>query len=114
MKPLPLAFQCRSDRRSTRRIGIMAAILVGAGACAHRMPEVDVDPRPGWSDPVIAPFSGKYTDMGPFITLDGQRVYFSSIRPVNGVLRGDIDLWYVEHPGMSDAFENANEAPHER
>ena len=49
-----------------------------------------------WTTPVVAPFSGIHSDIDPFITPDGQRLYFSSIRPVDGVLRGDIDIWYVE------------------
>lgn len=49
-----------------------------------------------WTEPEIAPFSGEYSDIDPFITPDGSRLYFSSIRPVDGVLRGDIDIWYVE------------------
>ncbi len=49
-----------------------------------------------WTTPEVAPFSGQYSDIDPFITPDGQRLYFSSIRPVDGVLRGDIDIWYVE------------------
>ncbi len=49
-----------------------------------------------WSTPQVAPFSGVYSDIDPFLSPDGQRLYFSSIRPVDGVLRGDIDLWMVE------------------
>ncbi len=49
-----------------------------------------------WSEPVVASFSGVYSDIDPFLSPDGQRLYFSSIRPVNGVPRGDIDLWMVE------------------
>jgi len=49
-----------------------------------------------WTTPVVAPFSGQYGDIDPFISPDGQRLYFSSIRPVDGVNRGDIDLWMVE------------------
>jgi len=49
-----------------------------------------------WSAPVVASFSGRYSDIDPFLTPNGQRLYFSSIRPVDGVLRGDIDLWMVE------------------
>jgi Tol biopolymer transport system component len=49
-----------------------------------------------WTAPEVAPFSGRYSDIDPFIAPNGQRLYFSSIRPVNGVLRGDIDLWMVE------------------
>ncbi|CAN5875030.1 hypothetical protein BH18ACI5_BH18ACI5_26560 [soil metagenome] len=49
-----------------------------------------------WSAPVVASFSGTHSDIDPFITPDGQRLYFSSIRPGNGVNRGDIDIWMVE------------------
>ena len=49
-----------------------------------------------WTEPVVAPFSGTYSDIDPFITQDGRRLYFSSIRPVEGVERTDIDLWMVE------------------
>lgn len=52
-----------------------------------------------WSAPVIAPFSGVYSDIDPFITPDGQRMYFSSIRPVDGATRGDIDVWMMERAG---------------
>ena len=49
-----------------------------------------------WSTPTVAPFSGMYSDMDPYISPNGQRLYFSSIRPVDGVTRGDLDLWMVE------------------
>ena len=49
-----------------------------------------------WTTPEVAPFSGRYSDIDPFLAPNGERLYFSSIRPVDGVLRGDIDLWYVE------------------
>ena len=49
-----------------------------------------------WTEPVVAPFSGQYSDIDPFVTPDGRRLYFSSIRPVDGAARTDIDLWYVE------------------
>ena len=50
----------------------------------------------GWTTPRVAPFSGTYSDIDPFISPNGQRLYFSSIRPVDGVVNGDIDLWMVE------------------
>jgi Tol biopolymer transport system component len=49
-----------------------------------------------WTTPAVATFSGTHSDIDPFITPDGQRLYFSSIRPVNGATRGDIDIWMVE------------------
>lgn len=52
-----------------------------------------------WTAPEVAPFSGVYSDIDPFVTPDGRRVYFSSIRPVDGITRGDIDIWMVERAG---------------
>ena len=52
-----------------------------------------------WSAPEVASFSGVHSDIDPFITPDGARLYFSSIRPVAGAVRGDIDIWYVERSG---------------
>ncbi|MBL0940459.1 MAG: PD40 domain-containing protein [Gemmatimonadaceae bacterium] len=52
-----------------------------------------------WSTPIVAPFSGTHSDIDPFLSPDNQRLYFSSIRPVNGAARQDIDIWYVERRG---------------
>ena len=49
-----------------------------------------------WTTPEVAPFSGQYSDIDPFLSPNGERLYFSSIRPVDGVMRGDLDIWYVE------------------
>ena len=49
-----------------------------------------------WSEPVVAEFSGTYTDMDPFLSPDGRRLYFSSIRPIDGRMPADLDLWMVE------------------
>jgi hypothetical protein len=49
-----------------------------------------------WGTPEVAPFSGTYPDIDPFVAPDGMKVYFSSIRPVDGVERKDADLWVVE------------------
>ena len=49
-----------------------------------------------WSTPVVATFSGTYPDIDPFVTPDGQRLFFSSIRPVGGQARRDLDLWMLE------------------
>jgi hypothetical protein len=50
----------------------------------------------GWSTPEVAAFSGTYTDIDPFITPDGRRLYFSSIRPVDGVPKTVLDIFYME------------------
>ena len=41
-----------------------------------------------WSTPEVAPFSGQFSDADPFITLDGERLFFISTRPVNGKAKG--------------------------
>jgi Tol biopolymer transport system component len=51
----------------------------------------------GWSPPEVAPFSGTHADIDPFVTPDGRRLYFASIRPADdGAPRADVDLWVVE------------------
>lgn len=52
-----------------------------------------------WSEPRVAPFSGVYSDLDPFFSPDGRRLFFSSIRPVGGVEREDSELWVVERQG---------------
>lgn len=52
-----------------------------------------------WTAPVVASFSGQYPDIDPFVSPDGRRLFFSSIRPVDGQPRGDADLWVVEREG---------------
>lgn len=50
-----------------------------------------------WSPPEIASFSGRYNDADPFITKDGNILYFISNRPVQpGGAEKDFDIWKVE------------------
>lgn len=49
-----------------------------------------------WSRPVVAPFSGRYRDVDPFMTVDGKRLYFTSNRPTSPSATGSFDTWYVE------------------
>lgn len=49
-----------------------------------------------WSAGVPASFSGTYPDIDPFITPNGQRLYFSSIRPLDGMAKPDLDIFFVE------------------
>ena len=54
------------------------------------------DRRPsGWTAPRVASFSGVHSDFDPFVAPDGQTLYFSSMRPVNGQEKTDMDLWMV-------------------
>ncbi len=51
-----------------------------------------------WSAPSLVIFSGKYFDADPFITKDGNTLYFTSNRPVKDgdSIRPDTDIWKVE------------------
>lgn len=46
-----------------------------------------------WTAATPAEFSGTHADLDPFITPDGRRLFFSSIRPVDGAERSDVDMW---------------------
>jgi Tol biopolymer transport system component len=47
----------------------------------------------GWSQPVILPFSGHWTDSDPVLSPDGRQMYWSSDRPVDGKIKHDYDIW---------------------
>jgi Tol biopolymer transport system component len=69
-----------------------------------------------WSAPAVAAFSGTHTDIDPFVTPDGRRLYFSSIRPVDGVLKPALDIFYMERTsaGWSDPIRLGPEINSER
>jgi len=50
-----------------------------------------------WQQPEVAPFSGKYSDIEPCFSPDGNRLYFVSNRPMtdSGEVK-DYDIWFVE------------------
>ena len=52
-----------------------------------------------WSEPEIAPFSGKYKDFNPAISPDGQKLFFISNRPIDEKKKSDTDIWMVEKMG---------------
>lgn len=50
-----------------------------------------------WTEPVVAPFSGGYSDIDPTFSVDGKQIVFASNRPLTGTkAREDFDLWIVE------------------
>jgi Tol biopolymer transport system component len=50
-----------------------------------------------WQQPVLAPFSGKHRDVDPFVTPDGDRLYFSSDRPTSSSdNEPDFNTWYID------------------
>lgn len=53
-----------------------------------------------WLTPTVPPFSGQYNDADPFVTIDGQRLYFISDRPrVPGDERTTSGTWIAPRPG---------------
>lgn len=48
-----------------------------------------------WSTPQVASFAGRYSDLEPAFSADGNTIYFSSNRPLNGKEVKDFDLWRV-------------------
>jgi Tol biopolymer transport system component len=50
-----------------------------------------------WTEPEVAPFSGKYSDIEACFSPDGQRLYFASNRPLEGTGEPkDYDIWFVQ------------------
>jgi hypothetical protein len=51
-----------------------------------------------WTEPRVAPFSGKYKDLEPAISPDGRRFFFFSHRPLEGEgpPKEDSDIWVME------------------
>ncbi|MFH2034838.1 MAG: sialidase family protein [Candidatus Zixiibacteriota bacterium] len=53
-----------------------------------------------WTEPMLAPFSGSYSDGGPFLTNNGNRLFFYSNRPAKaGEKPSDeyiADIWFVD------------------
>ena len=52
-----------------------------------------------WSEPVVASFSGEFADIDPWVSPDGDSIYFSSIRPLEGATRRDAELYRVDREG---------------
>ena len=54
-----------------------------------------------WSRPVLAPFSGHWSDADVFITRDGCRLFFISTRPTQDEPKDDSDIWVMEREGAA-------------
>lgn len=49
-----------------------------------------------WGEPEIASFAGRYSDLEPAFSADGNMLYFSSNRPLSGTAAKDFDIWVTE------------------
>jgi hypothetical protein len=53
-----------------------------------------------WSRRKILSFSGRHHDIEPFFSVDGQKLYFASNRPIFGdSTRSDYNIWVTERAG---------------
>ncbi|HLK67701.1 MAG TPA: hypothetical protein VKU19_29925 [Bryobacteraceae bacterium] len=52
-----------------------------------------------WTEPEVAPFSGRYRDVGPAVSPDGAKLFFGSNRPMETGDRRDFNLWYIDLAG---------------
>jgi len=64
-----------------------------------------------WPAPTLASFSGTYMDMEAHITPDGNRMYFGSMRPLDGEPSDFLRTWYVENLGSSWSDPQPIESP---
>lgn len=55
----------------------------------------------GWTTPEPVSFSSQYDDVGPFVSADGQTLYFSSNRPSAGsaTTREQYHIWFAQRTG---------------
>lgn len=53
-------------------------------------------PDGSWSKPKPAPFSGRFRDLEPFFSPDGNSIYFASARPKPDREGEDVDIWKVD------------------
>ena len=68
----------------------------------------------GWSDPDVAPFSGRYNDIDPNLAPDGNSLFFISRRPqqpTGNELSGAWDIWKVTRPDQNSPWGDAVALP---
>ena len=57
--------------------------------------------KEGWSKPEVVSFAGKFSDLEPALSEDGNKMYFASNRPLTGSKPKDFDIWVVERQGKT-------------
>jgi hypothetical protein len=77
-----------------------------------RIVQVALEADGSWGEGQPVSFSTDASaDLDPFFAADGSRVWFSSIRPVDGAARTDTDLWYVDVDPDGGYGEPVNAGP---
>lgn len=54
-----------------------------------------------WSAPMVAPFSGRFSDLEPAFSHDGKQLFFCSNRPLSGDQKKDYDIWVMDRNGST-------------
>jgi hypothetical protein len=59
-----------------------------------------------WSEPILMPFSDKFSDMEPFLSSDQTKLYFASNRPLNDTAQTakDYDIWYIKRENKNSPW----------
>lgn len=69
----------------------------------------------GWSDPVVAPFSGRYNDIDPNLSPDGNQIIFASRRPEESAITKELsrswDLWIASRKDNHSPWDEAQRLP---
>ncbi len=59
-----------------------------------------------WTTPQVASFSGKWSEMDPFVSPDGKKLFFTSNRPLPGAPQNAankrFELWYADNIGADN------------
>ncbi len=64
-----------------------------------------------WTAPEALPFSGRYLDLSPRLSPDGERMYFTSSRPLEGTRARVLRIWTVIRKGDAWGEPEALPAP---
>lgn len=59
-----------------------------------------------WSEPELLPFCDSYKYLEPFLSTDGDRLFFASDRPLTDSTseKKDFDIWYVDRNNSNDGW----------
>ena len=71
------------DESGRRRVGLYSRHMTADGT---------------WGEPLLLPFSGRYTDYQPKLSFDGRWLFYTSTRPLPGTTdEVRQNVWYVAH-----------------